>query len=272
MTYEGTEAPVPSSGRKARTVVLIFVSTVLTTATALALLPIGLVTFFRARRLYAAVATQLARGLLRLWGIRVIVHQDRPFPATQTVYVSNHSSTIDLFVLVALGLPNTRFFMWGRLRKYIPLGIIAQLMGTFFTVEQTRPAERTRIFQRADRTLRRTRESVYLSPEGKRVVTGEIGHFNKGAFHLATSLHAPIVPLYFRIPREADPGLGYDPQRCTVHVHVRAPIDTDDWRLDELMQNKERVREMFVGWHRESRAPERDEPTTTSTAIPGFAQ
>jgi hypothetical protein len=53
---------------------------------------------------------------------------------------------------------------------------------------------------------------------------------------------------------------------------VRAPIDTDDWRLDELMQNKERVREMFVGWHRESRAPERDEPTTTSTAIPGFAQ
>ena len=40
------------------------------------------------------------------------------------------------------------------------------------------------------------------SPEGARITTGEIGHFNKGAFHLATSLRAPIVPLYLEIPRD----------------------------------------------------------------------
>jgi 1-acyl-sn-glycerol-3-phosphate acyltransferase len=56
--------------------------------------------------------------------------------------------------------------------------------------------------------LERTGESVYLSPEGERVTGGRVGHFNKGAFHLATDLHAPIVPLFLRIPRAMDPGKG----------------------------------------------------------------
>ena len=74
-------------------------------------------------------------------------------------------------------------------------------MGTFFTVPQSDPAERARIFARADRVLRRTGESVYLSPEGERVTTGTVGHFNKGAFHLATDLHAPIVPMFISFLR-----------------------------------------------------------------------
>ena len=132
----------------------------------------------------------------------------QPFPTTQTIYISNHTSTLDLFVLVALGLPNCRFFLSGFLKKIMPLGVISWMMGTFFTVPQDRPAERTRIFQRAERILRRTGESVYLSPEGARITTGQIGHFNKGAFHLATNLHVPIVPFFIAIPPGMDPGRG----------------------------------------------------------------
>ena len=164
------------------------------------------------------------------------------------MYVSNHSSTIDLFALLALGLPNTRFFLTGALRKLVPLGFIAQLIGTFFTAPQSGPAERVRIFQQADRTLRRTDESVYLSPEGARITTGEIGRFNKGAFHLATSLRAPILPLYFEIPPEIDPGLGYDARPGTVHVHVKKAIDTSRWRLDDLVSHTDAVRRQFIQW------------------------
>jgi 1-acyl-sn-glycerol-3-phosphate acyltransferase len=213
----------------------------------------AIVTVFRARRFYSRSAALLARTILRLWGIRLVVHQCRPLPAGQLIYVSNHSSTLDLFVLVALGLPNTRFFLSGFLRKYVPLGVIAYLMGTFFTVPQNRPAERVRIFQRAERTLRRTRESVYLSPEGGRIVTGEIGRFNKGAFHLATNLKATIVPLYFQIPPDIDPGHGYNAQPGTVHIYIKPPIDTQAWRLEDLEQNKEYVRELFLRWHQEIR-------------------
>jgi 1-acyl-sn-glycerol-3-phosphate acyltransferase len=218
-------------------------------AAACVLMPIGVVTLFRARHLYSAIARAASTAILRLYGVRIVVHQAATLPRTQTIYISNHSSTLDLFVLVALGLPNCRFFLSGFLRKFVPLGIISWMMGTFFTVPQTRPGERTRIFQRAERILRRTRESVYLSPEGGRITTGEIGHFNKGAFHLATNLRVPIVPFYIEIPPEIDPGLGIDAREGTVHIHVLPAIDTRDWALSDLEENRERVRDLFVRVH-----------------------
>ncbi|HJR57952.1 MAG TPA: lysophospholipid acyltransferase family protein [Vicinamibacterales bacterium] len=232
-------------------------SALLLTVGAAAMLPIGGVTFFRARRLYSWMARRLSLGILALHGIRIHVHAPQPFPRSQTIYVSNHTSTLDLFVLVALGLPNCRFFLSGFLRKVVPLGVIAWMMGTFFTVPQDRPAERTRIFKRAAATLRRTRESVYLSPEGGRVVSGEIGHFNKGSFHLATDLRLPIVPMYFHIPKAMDPGRGYRARAGTVHVHVLPPIDTSTWTEEDLPANTARVRDLFVRIHEEMRCASR---------------
>ena len=239
------------SAAYARAVSLAVISGLIASAVMLVLIPIGAVTLFRARRLYALAARWTCRCILRLYGVsvRVVADGTEWFPNRQVVYISNHTSTLDLFVLVALGLPNCRFFLSGFLRKFVPLGIISWMMGTFFTVPQDRPAERVRIFQRADGTLRRTGESVYLSPEGGRITTGEIGHFNRGAFHLATSLRVPIVPFYIHIPRESDPGLGYDARPCRVTVHVMRSIDTSTWTVADVDRNRDRVRALFVAMH-----------------------
>ena len=229
------------------------ISALLITLGAMVMTVVGALTLFRARRLYAWMAARVARGVLAVHGVTIRVHAPKPFPRSQTVYISNHTSTLDLFVLVALGLPNCRFFLSGFLRKIVPLGVIAWMMGTFFTVPQDRPAERTKIFRRAAEALRRTGESVYLSPEGGRINTGEIGPFNKGSFHLATSLRLPIVPMYFHIPASVDPGLGYGARPGTVSVHVLPPIDTSAWTEDDLPTNKERVRDLFVRFHEEMR-------------------
>jgi 1-acyl-sn-glycerol-3-phosphate acyltransferase len=210
------------------------------------ILALGLVTALQARRLYAACATALSRMILWLYGVDLQIHGAPPWPSGQHVYVSNHTSTLDVFVLVALGLPNTRFFLSGFLRKIVPLGIISTMMGTFFTVAQSRPDERRRIFANAARVLRRTGESVYLSPEGERVTTGQIGHFNKGAFHLATDLRAPIVPMFIHIPPEVDPKRGLDARPGMVHVHVLPTITTRDWTIDDVPANAERVRDIFI--------------------------
>jgi len=229
------------------------ISVVLITVMSVVVMVAAALTLMRARPLYAALARILARLVLRVYGVRVRLLAGTPFPRTQTVYVSNHTSTIDLFVLVALGLPNCRFFLSGYLRKFVPLGVIAWAMGTFFTVPQDRPEERRRIFRRAADTLKRTGESVYLSPEGGRITTGEIGHFNKGAFHMATDLGVPIVPLYFHIPRTIDPGLGYSAGRGTVTVHVLPAIDTRGWTVEDVPINKDKVRDTFVRVHQELR-------------------
>lgn len=226
-------------------------SALLMTVAATIMVPIGALTLFRARRLYAAIARATSRGILAIHGVRVEVRGWVPFPRTQAVYISNHTSTLDLFVLVAMGLPRCRFFLSGFLRKFVPLGVIAWMLGTFFTVPQHRPDERRRIFARAARTLRRTRESVYLSPEGGRIRTGTIGHFNKGAFHMATDLGVPIVPMYFHIAPSMDPGLGYAARPGVVTVHVLPPIDTSTWTVPDVPANTRRARDLFVRVHKE---------------------
>lgn len=227
----------------------------LLTAGALLMLAVALLTLFQARRFYSEwIATPMGKAMLALWGVRYVEHDRARIPRGQVIYVSNHTSTIDMFVLIALGLPNTRFFLSGYLRKLVPLGVIGYLIGIFWTVDQVYTERRKRIFARAARVLKRTGESVYLSPEGERVTSGKMGPFNKGAFHMATDLKAPIVPLFITIPRAIDPGRGLDARPGVVHVHFLPAIDTSGWRVEQVPANRDRVHEMFTGWHAELHA------------------
>ena len=132
--------------------------------------------------------------------------------------------------------------------------MLARLMGTFFTVPQDRPDERRLNLRRRLRTLQRTGESVYLSPEGGRIATGEIGPFNKGAFHLADRLRRADRAAVLPDPARIDPGMGFDVRPGVVDVFVKPTIDTTGWHLEDARGNKERVRDLFVEWHRAGRA------------------
>jgi 1-acyl-sn-glycerol-3-phosphate acyltransferase len=246
-----TPSRVPRTPKRGRAWTLILATGALLTAAAAGMLVLGVATGFRARGMYRAIAVRVSRIVLWTYGIRLQIHRPYPLPARQTVFVSNHTSTLDLFVLVALGLPACRFFLSGFLRKILPLGVLSWMLGTFFTVPQDRPQERVRIFRRAARILRRTGESVYLSPEGMRVVTGEIGHFNKGAFHLALDLRAPVVPFYIRIPPDVDPGLGFDIRPGAVDVFFLPVIDTREWSVTALEHHTATVRAVFARAHQE---------------------
>jgi len=219
---------------------------------AIVMLVVAIATGFRLRSFYSErIAAPLGRMVLRIFGVRYVISPALVRPTRPVVYVSNHTSTIDMFVLIALGLPNARYFLSGYLRKLVPLGVIGYLIGIFWTVPQEFPEQRRRIFRRAARTLKRTGESVYLSPEGERITTGRIGHFNKGAFHLAADLRAPIVPLFLHIPRAMNPGKGLAAGAGVVTVHVGSPIDTSDWQVENIERHRDEVRARYERWHHE---------------------
>jgi len=221
--------------------------TVMTVGSVVTLL-IAVVTLFQARDFYASyIIAPTAHIALWIGGIKFVVHGKQNLGLTQTVYIANHSSTLDVFILTAMRLPNTRFFLSGHLRKtFPPLGLLGYLAGVFWTVPQTRPLRRIEIFKRAERVLRRTRESVFLSPEGNKGRIGHIAPFNKGAFHLATNLSAPIVPIYFAIPTKMNPGWGYHFKPGVVHIYVQPLVPTKDWKLDDLDANRETMHHTFL--------------------------
>jgi 1-acyl-sn-glycerol-3-phosphate acyltransferase len=215
------------------------------------MLGVAIPTLFLARRFYSEVIGRwIGRTVLRIWSIDYTTHYSEPLPERQTIYISNHTSTLD----VMLGLPRARFFLSGYLRKFPVVLIIGYIIRVFWTVPQTFPERRRQIFRRADRILRRTGDSVYLSPEGKCVSTGEIGAFNKGSFHLATSLKTPIVPIYIHIPAKVQRWRGYRAQPGTVDVYFLPVIDTSSWRLEDLEANRDRVRSIYLRVHDAMRA------------------
>jgi 1-acyl-sn-glycerol-3-phosphate acyltransferase len=235
--------------RKTRLVLLSVLSTFYMSAGGLVLVLLALVTGLRARDAYGRFASRLSYGLIRLWGVRLEVVG--AFPPGQVVYVSNHTSALDVFVICALGLPRTRYFLTGALRLVAPLGLIGWLIGVFFTPPQTRRDERVALFQRATRELAASAESVFLTPEGERICTGEIGHFNRGAFHLALALRAPIVPLFIDTPADTDPGMGLDIRPGTVRVHVKPAVATASRTVtvENVEPLRDEVRAAYVSWN-----------------------
>ena len=268
-TRPDLRAPRPPASRavKLRIGMAVAVGAVILCVGAAAMFLVGVVTLFQARRFYAEViARTMSRLALWPFGVRIIDHRDAPFPNRQTVFISNHTSTLDMFVIIALGLPNSRYFLSGFLRKFLPLWLIGWMIGIFWTALQKHPEQRTKIFQNAERVLRRTGESVFLTPEGQ--VTWR---FNKGAFHLATALQAPILPIYILIPNDVDPGPWFGGDGLTarpgdVHVFYKPPIETSHWRLEDLDANRHQVREMYVAWKQELLSPQPGELAAEAAA------
>ena len=197
------------------------------------------------------IAAWAGDRLLDMLGVDVVLHQSAPWPSGPCFYMSNHSSALDMPILMSLRLPNARTFIKERFRWYGSLGAVLSLTGSLYTAPQEQHERRVKRFREAQELLARTGESVFGSPEGTRVEGGRVGPFNRGVFHIVTELQMPIVPLLIRIPDSLNAGEGVRVGAGTAHVHVGQPIDTSAWTLEDLDTNKDQVRELFLAWQDE---------------------
>ena len=213
---------------------------------------VALLTLFQARRFYAEFCIAHFSRLM-LWLSRTPFRVARPPSGDPgpVFYMPNHPSTQDIFVLTALALPNTRFFLSrGVLFRFPPVGLVAALMGVFFTPDQKDTPARVRCFQRAFTHLQKSGESVLGTPEGRVTPEPEVGPFNRGVFHLVTLLQIPIQPIYLAFPPGTSAGRGYAPKNASVEVFFLPRIDTRGWRVDNIDLHKNEVREVFLSFGR----------------------
>ncbi|WP_141735041.1 lysophospholipid acyltransferase family protein [Oligoflexus tunisiensis] len=186
-----------------------------------------------------------SRIFLGIFGIRVNVKGAVP-KMEQVVWICNHRSTLDIFVILSLGLPRTRYFLSDFLQKIPAFFVLGRILGCFWTPDQKFPKERVLLFQKASRTLRRTGESVFLTPEGQRIDSRIVGKFNKGAFHLAMDLERPVVPIYVETPDDISPGLSWNLRPGKVTVSFLPPIESPKYNSDLLPEFVSSVRSVFV--------------------------
>ncbi|SIR62944.1 HAD-IB family hydrolase [Williamsia sterculiae] len=164
---------------------------------------------------------------------------DRP-----CVFVFNHQSKLDAPVLIHLVQKNATGVAKQEVKGVPVVGQILDAAGVVF-IDRTHGSK---AIEQLAPVVKRLREgtSLVISPEGTRSPTPRIGPFKKGPFHIAIQAGVPVVPIVLRNSGELmwrgdqliKPG--------TVEVKVLPPVDTSDWRPENVGEYADQVRRMFI--------------------------
>ncbi|MCC5929331.1 MAG: 1-acyl-sn-glycerol-3-phosphate acyltransferase [Cyclobacteriaceae bacterium] len=152
------------------------------------------------------------------------------------VFVANHLSSYDIFVLYGWLGVDFRWTMKRELRKVPGLGFASEKVGHIFLDRSNTKAAVDSI--KAAREKIKGGTSIVVFPEGTRNITGETGRFKKGAFMLAIDLKLPIVPLSIKGTDKILPADTFDlfPGKASITIHP--PVSTDAYdatNVDELI-------------------------------------
>lgn len=154
-----------------------------------------LVCIFRPRNVKNVwVAAQLYSKVSWLLGVKVTIVGKENIPSSNCVYVANHQSNYDIFLLTA-AVPLGAVSIGKKSLLYFPIfGLIYWLSGNIL-IERGNKAKAVQALKRAKEKMLKDNVSVWLFPEGTRNYGRGLRPFKMGAFHLARSAELPLVPV-----------------------------------------------------------------------------
>ena len=148
------------------------------------------------------------------------------------IFLANHLSTLDIWVMAA-ALPVTTRFVSKRSVFWIPVLGQAMAVAGFIPIDR---GDRGRAIQSLGRAADVVRggASVILFPEGTRSRDGRLARFKRGAFHLALQAGVPVVPVAisgtFQVVRPRSIVVTPGPVRVT----FGEPIDVAPFQPDDI--------------------------------------
>lgn len=185
--------------------------------------------------------------ILRIIGFKTIIPALNQFPDHPVFYTFNHNSNLDIFLLTGVGLQNIRYLLSEKTLKYIPLIFSAKALGTHYIPQQMQTSRRLSFFIRTSKFLKRNKHlSMAGAAEGVHDHRHTIAAFNRGIFHMAMEANLNIQPLYIHIPKESNTDDFKDIKGGTLKLDLLEEIETSTWTLENLDQNIQMVRDIYV--------------------------
>ncbi|MDZ7266432.1 MAG: 1-acyl-sn-glycerol-3-phosphate acyltransferase [candidate division KSB1 bacterium] len=251
LVNHGSAAIKTPSASRVRTVYLTLLTFFALFGAMLGVVVISVVTLGRAQNfITTTLGSWLGRFVLGCAGVRIkFQYLEKPV-RSPAIFIGNHSSTLDIFLILALRLPRVRFVAKYEF-LYNPLFAIMGLLTGQIFVKRQDSAQAVAALNRAYNRIRRRRHSLFIMPEGTRIEDGTIGVFKKGAFHMAMDLQYPIVPIFFGGARRLCPGKSLQVRPGTVLLRFHPAEDTSTWTPDNLDAQIARIRENYVRWDQE---------------------
>lgn len=166
----------------------------------------------------------------------------------QYVYIGNHSSALDIPLIMA-ALPGAVAFLAKIELFRVPFfGWIIRAMGCI-PVNRSNLTEARKSVDRALEALRAKAISIILYPEGTRTRDGYLLPFKRGGFRLAVRSRLPVVPVAVQGAFQATPPGALSLTPTPIRVTIGLPIKTDHFTEKEcdalLQQAREQIQTLL---------------------------
>ena len=192
---------------------------------------------YKVGRLFHRIAV-VAVHLNPFWDFRVVddVHPD---PRRPYVFVANHASNADAF-LVAM-LPWEMKWLSKKSIFDIPLlGWMLRVAGDVEVKRGNKESARRAMEELRERLGRKL--SILVFPQGTRSPDGTVGEFREGAFRLAIEAGVDVVPLALSGTAESLPKGSIAFRETKATVTVLPPVPTQGLTVEDAPRLAERVR------------------------------
>jgi 1-acyl-sn-glycerol-3-phosphate acyltransferase len=199
----------------------------------------------RGRELSNRPAKIWSRLMLSALGARIHSHGlENMQTETPTLYLANHQSNADIWVLLSVLPMHTKFVAKESLFKIPLLGGAMRAAG-FIPINRESGMRALDSLKLAARRLREG-QSLILFPEGTRSRTGTLGRFKSGSFHLALQTEARLVPVVIMGTWSLlQPG-SIKGKPGPVEVHFLPPIDSSSFQPKGARELRNHVREQMA--------------------------
>ena len=193
---------------------------------------------YRVGYLFHRIAAVAAR-LNPFWDFRV-VDDVRPDPRRPYVFVANHASNADPFLVAMVPWE----MKWLSKKSIFDIPLLGWMMRVAGDVEVDRGNKESarkamaEMRERLDRKL-----SIIIFPQGTRSPDGTVGPFREGAFRLAIEAGVDIVPLAVTGTAESLPKGSIAFRQTSASVTVLPPVSTKGMTVEDAPRLAEKVRE-----------------------------
>lgn len=175
-------------------------------------------------------------------GLEYVISGENNMQHRPTVFIFNHQSNSELFVLAYLMRKNVSAIAKTELLRS-PIGPILWA-GKMLFIDRSKSNEAIDIFKEAQEYVNQG-ISFAVAPEGTRSDDYALGNFKKGAFRLAMQTGVTLTPIIFKNSHDTLPKGNYLVRKSKVYVKILEPISTQDWEIQALDSKIEEVRNLF---------------------------
>jgi 1-acyl-sn-glycerol-3-phosphate acyltransferase len=196
-------------------------------------------------RIHRLVSVPWAKAILWVCGVKVVVrHRENLDPTLPRVYLSNHQSYFDIFVLLAHLPVHFKFVLKQELMRVPLLGPAMRGAG-YIGIDRDDPRKAIKGMNEAAEKVRMG-ASIMVFPEGTRSVDGKLQDFKPGGFHLALKAGCDVVPLAILKSRFIVPKGSLRVQSGTCHLLVGKPIPTGGVTRKNMPELMARVQQAMI--------------------------